>query len=158
MQADVNQSVHIVEGELLKYGTYAANTTGVSMRPLFKTHRDVAVLKKTDRTLKKYDIVLYTGASHKYILHRIIGVREECFIIRGDNTFVKEYVSRDRVLAYLVSFNRKGKHHTVDEFGYKFYSRFWNLIYPVRYLAHLMRRALGKIKRTVFRRGSKNDR
>lgn len=148
----------MIEDELSKYGTYAANTVGTSMQPLFKTHRDVAVLKKLDRTLKKYDVVLYTGASHKYILHRIIGVREDYFVIRGDNTFVKEYVSRDRILAYLVSFNRKGKHHTVDEFGYKLYSRFWNFIYPIRYFMLLLRRVLGKIKRTIFRRGTKNDR
>ena len=147
----------MIEDELLKYGTYATNTVGTSMQPLFRTHRDVAVLKKTDRVLKKYDVVLYTGASHKYILHRIIGVREDCYVIRGDNTFVKEYVSRERILAYLVSFNRKGKHHTVDEFGYRLYSRFWNLIYPIRYSANLFRRVLGKIKRTVFKKGKKND-
>ena len=148
----------MIEDELSKYGTYAANTVGTSMQPLFKTHRDVAVLKKPDRTLKKYDVVLYTGASHKYILHRIIGVREDYFVIRGDNTFGKEYVSRYRILAYLGSFNRKGKHHTVDEFGYKLYSRFWNFIYPIRYFMLLLRRVLGKIKRTIFRRGTKNDR
>lgn len=154
MITDNNPSL-MIEDELSKYGTYATNTVGTSMRPLFKTHRDVAVLKKPDRALKKYDVVLYTGQSHKYILHRIIGVREECFIIRGDNTFVKEYVSRDRVLAYLVSFNRKEKHHSADDFGYKLYSRFWNFIYPIRYFAHLLRRILGKIKRTVLRRREK---
>lgn len=155
MAMDLNQPEYVVEGELSKHGTYAANTTGVSMRPLFKTHRDVAVLKKPDRDLKKYDVVLYTGASHKYILHRIIGVRDDCFIIRGDNTFIKEYVSRDKILAYLVSFNRKGKHHTVDELGYRIYSRFWNSIYPIRYLVNLFCRALGKIKRMIFRGGKK---
>ncbi len=146
-----------IEDELNKYGTYATNTVGVSMQPLFKTHRDVAVLKKPDRDLKKYDVVLYIGASHKYILHRIIGVREECFIIRGDNTFVKEYVQRDKILAYLISFNRKGRRHAVEDFGYKLYSRFWNFIYPIRYLFNCFRRALIKIKRTVFRGEKKND-
>ena len=155
MQADVNQSVHIVEDELGKYGAYAVNTTGVSMRPLFITSRDVAVLKSLDRELKKYDVVLYTGASHKYILHRVIGVREDEFVIRGDNTFAKEYVKKERILAYLVSFNRKGKHYSTDDFGYKVYSRFWNFIYPIRYVAHLLRRALGKIKRKIFGKGNK---
>ena len=155
MRTDANQSVNIVEAEILKYGTYAANTTGVSMRPLFKTHRDVAVLKTPDRELKKYDVVLYTGASHKYILHRVIGVREDDFVIRGDNTFAKEYVKKERILAYLVSFNRKGKHYSTDNFGYKVYSRFWNFIYPIRYVAHLLRRALGKIKRKIFGKGNK---
>lgn len=156
MNVENNPSL-CIEDELNKYGTYATNTVGVSMQPLFKTHRDVVVLKKPDRDLKKYDVVLYTGASHKYILHRIIGVRDDCFVIRGDNTFIKEYVPRDRILAYLVSFNRKGKRHTVDEFGYKLYSRFWNFIYPIRYLINLFRRVLGKIKRMFLKGGKKND-
>lgn len=157
MTCENNPSLNI-EDELSKYGTYATNTVGVSMQPLFKTHRDVAVLKKPDRPLKKYDVVLYTGASHEYILHRIISIRKDCLVIRGDNNFFKEYVSPDRVLAYLVSFNRKGKHHTVDDFGYKLYSRFWNLIYPIRYLWRNLRRILSKIKRVILGRGKKSDR
>lgn len=154
MQTEKTQSL-CIEDELNKHGTYATNTNGVSMLPLFKTHRDVAVLKTPDRELKKYDVVLYTGASHKYILHRVIGVREDEFVIRGDNTFVKEYVKKERILAYLVSFNRKGKHHSTDDLWYKVYSRFWNFIYPVRYVTHFLRRTLGKIKRQIFGKGNK---
>ena len=121
-----------IEDELEKHGTYATNTVGVSMRPLFKTHRDAVALKKADGECKKYDVVLYTGKSGKYILHRIIGKKDRFYVIRGGNTYTKEYVPKECVLAVMVSFNRKGKHHSVEERGYKFYSRVWNFIYPVR--------------------------
>lgn len=136
-----------IEDELLKHGTYATNTVGVSMRPLFKTHRDAVVLKRAEGELKKYDVALYTDKRGRYILHRVIGKKGDYYVIRGDNTFVKEYVPRERVIAYMVSFNRKGKHHSTDERGYKLYARVWNFIYPVRFVFHIFLALLRKIKR-----------
>lgn len=138
-----------IEKQLEEYGTYATNTVGPSMRPLFKTHRDVVVLKRVDGALKKYDVALYR-IDGKYILHRVIGVRENHYVIRGDNTFIKEYVPKDKILGVMVSFNRDGKHHDVNEAGYKFYSVFWNFIYPIRRAFAAVRRILGKIKRKLF--------
>ena len=82
-----------VESELKKNGVYASVTSGVSMRPLFKTHRDMVILKKPNGVLKKYDVVLYKAGA-KYLLHRIIKVDTErnVYVIRGDNTFKLEYV------------------------------------------------------------------
>ena len=89
-----------IEDELDKHGTYATNTVGVSMRPLFKTRRDVVVLKTPDRRIKKYDVVMYVDSADRYILHRVIGERDGVYVIRGDNTFKKEYVPKNRVIAY----------------------------------------------------------
>ncbi len=130
--------------QLEKHGVYATNTQGKSMRPLFKTHRDAVVLKKLDREIKKYDVVLYT-VGDKYVLHRVIGKKDGAFVIRGDNTFKKEFVKDSSVIAYMVSFNRKGKHHSIDDFGYKLYSRVWNFIYPIRFLFHKFKALIRKI-------------
>lgn len=72
-------------------GVYASVTAGTSMRPLFKTHRDMIVVKKKEAPLKKYDVVLYKVGG-KYILHRVIGFDREraLCIIRGDNTYSKD--------------------------------------------------------------------
>lgn len=141
-----------VEEEIKEHGAYATNTVGTSMRPLFKTHRDVVLLKAPEREIKKYDVVFYSDEKGRHILHRVIGFRDGCFVIRGDNTFVKEYVPHERIIAYMVGFNRKGKHHSADEFGYKFYSRFWHCIYPIRLVWRKTRALLGKIKRAVFKK------
>ena len=138
-----------IEDELEEHGTYATNTSGVSMMPLFKTHRDVVVLEAPCRKIKKYDVVLYTDSLDRYILHRVIGIKKDIYVIRGDNTFRKELVPCERVIAYMISFNRKGKHHTVDEAGYKLYSRLWHFIYPIRFLWHKFRAYCGKIKRAL---------
>ena len=140
-----------IEDELSKHGSYATNTVGPSMRPLFKTHRDAVVLKSPDRDVKKYDVVMYTDPIGRYILHRVIAIKDNCYVIRGDNTFVKEYVPKDRVIAYMVAFNRKGKHHSTGERGYKFYSCAWNVIYPIRFLFHKFFAVCRKIKRKIKR-------
>ena len=138
-----------VEEQLQKYGSYASNTVGVSMRPLFKTHRDVVIIKRCDGIIKKYDVVLYKRGG-EYLLHRVIGIKEDVFVIRGDNTFTKEYVPRSEIIGVLVGFNRKGKRRNVTDFGYRLYSRFWNFLYPIRNLWRIVRTAFAKAYRKFF--------
>lgn len=123
-----------VESELRESGVYASVTKGSSMRPLFKTNRDVVILKRSDTEPRKYDVVLYKSGEGKYILHRIVKVLSDEFIIRGDNTYIPERVAKNRILATLTEFNRKGKKHSTEDFGYRLYSRLWNFIYPARFL------------------------
>ena len=151
-----NQSRETVEGELEKYGVYASVTSGVSMRPLFKTHRDVIIVKKPEGELKKYDVALYRAPGvESCILHRVIGVRDDVYLIRGDNTFVVERVPKDRIIAVLTEFNRAGKRHSVEDLGYRFYSRLWHYLYPFRYLWHELYRLMAKVYRFLFKRKKK---
>jgi signal peptidase I len=139
MSAEINK----IEDVLLRDGTYASVTSGVSMEPLFRTHRDMVIFKRAEGEMKKYDVVLYRSSGN-YVMHRIISVRAEDYVIRGDNTYTKEFVPKGDVIAVLVAFNRKGKRHEVSEVGYRFYSRLWHYLYPIRSLS---RRVRLKIKR-----------
>lgn len=141
----------IIESELELHGSYASVTRGVSMRPLFKTRRDMVIIAPPPSEFKKYDVVLYTGAGNKYTMHRIIGIDGDTLIIRGDNTYRREYVSKTKVIGILTEFNRRGKHHTVEDRGYKIYSRIWHYLYPVRHFFHLLRRLASKIKHAIFK-------
>ena len=135
-----------IEDVIQESGSYASITKGGSMLPLFKTARDVIIITPHTHPLKKYDVPLYKEGD-KYILHRIIAVDEEkkIYVIRGDNTFVKEYVPFDKVVGVLSSFNRKGKSISVYARGYKLYSRFWVAIYPIRHLLHSLKMLLRRI-------------
>jgi len=150
-----------VERELENNGVYASVTRGNSMEPLFKTHRDVVIVKRIDCELKPYDVALYRGNDGNYILHRVLKVKDDYYVIRGDNTFAKEYVPKCEVVGVLISFNRKGKEHSVSEFGYKLYSRLWRFIYPIRCIKRFLRRLAGRVYRFFFprkRKGVGNDR
>ena len=144
----------LVERELSEKGSYASVTKGISMQPLFRTQRDMVILTPPNRPLKRYDIVLYRGAGGEYILHRIIKVREDVFIIRGDNTYSREYVPKDRVIALLTAYNRKGKSSSPDSFSFKLYSRVWNYIYPLRYLYVKSRSLAYRAYRKLFKKNN----
>ncbi len=141
-----------IEAELAEYGTYVSNTRGYSMKPLLSHRRDVVIIMPPNGELKKYDVALYPKGESDYILHRVIAVREDCYIIRGDNTYVRERVPKDMVIGVMTEFTRAGKHHTCSDLSYRIYSRVWCAIYPLRLFFRNARIALGKIYRAVFRR------
>jgi len=155
MQGDLTNGAEYanIEEILSESGSFASVTNGVSMRPLFKTRRDMVILQKPVGALKKYDVALYR-VGERYILHRVIGFdkRREAYIIRGDNTFRREYVPHSAVIGVLTAFNRNGKYHTVTERGYKIYSVIWTAIYPLRWLLHQPRRVLSFIKRKISKK------
>lgn len=136
--------------ELLRRDGYLVyKTRGVSMRPLFRENRDLVTIRPLTGRLQKYDVPLYRRRGGGYLLHRVIGFKDGCYIIRGDNTFVREIVPESMVVGVLTEFKRKQKKHTVDETGYRVYARVWHFIYPVRLVLHKLRRLGGKIKRAL---------
>lgn len=155
LMSDLITGCVTVEEELEKFGSYASITRGTSMAPLFKTHRDVVVIEPINAELKKYDVVLYRNQQDQYVLHRIIKVKGDNLIIRGDNNFYIEYLRKSDIVGVLTQFNRKGKAYTVKSFGYLFYSRFWHIIYPLRYLKMKGKRLLAKVYRKIIGKGKK---
>ncbi len=147
----MSQKSHI-EQMLERDGVIVYKTRGVSMRPMLKQNRDLVTVRKFEGRLKKYDVPLYRRKTGGYVLHRIIGLKDDCYIIRGDNTFKKEYVPDSEVLGVLTEFKRKGRDHSVDSAGYKLYARFWNLIYPLRWVMRKSKVLGSKVKRFIFRR------
>lgn len=135
-----------IEQQLREQGFYVSTTVGVSMRPMLRNRRDrVIVLPVGPERLKKYDLPLYRRPDGKYILHRIIGVRDGQYIIRGDNTYAKEYVPDAWILGYVSDFYRGKRHIQTDARGYRFYARLWNFLYPLRYLYHLARSCAARV-------------
>lgn len=62
---------------------------GVSMLPLLRPNRDVVILENNLKP-EIYDVVLYKRDNGKYILHRIIDVDSNGYVMCGDNQFIKE--------------------------------------------------------------------
>ena len=150
-------------GEVLdKYGVHGTTTKGTSMQPLFRTHRDMIILAKPTSELKKYDVVLYNAPYGKNIMHRIIKVLPDKYLIRGDNTFIDEYIPKEDIIAVMIAFNRKGKRREVTSRSYRAYCVIWTAIYPIRKLIFKVRTAImrlgSKIKRRFFvRNGGENN-
>lgn len=94
------------------------------MEPMLHEMRDLVTLaRKTGERCRLHDVVLYKRGE-KYILHRIVQVREHDYVILGDNCFTKEYGITDAdILAVMVAFIRKGRNYTVDDPRYRRYVR-----------------------------------
>lgn len=121
--------------EILQNGGEVIFTiTGCSMLPMLYHRRDkVRLVKPQQMPLKKYDIPLFTRQDGKYILHRIVEVKAEGYVVIGDNQCVKEYpVLPLQILGVVKGFWRNGKYSSCDDFGYRVYCRLWVLLYPVR--------------------------
>jgi signal peptidase I len=153
--ADANPEapeVGTAERELREHGVYMTNTIGHSMEPFLSHHRDAVVIAAPQRPPKRYDVVLYPGKGGSYILHRIIKVKRDHYVIRGDNNYFREYVPKAKIIGVLVSFTRAGKRGQVTDLGYRLYSRRRVLCYPLRVFYRRARAALAKLYRAVFRR------
>ena len=141
-----------IEKILAEDGFYVSTTVGTSMLPMLRNRRDRVVIRPLgEEKLKKYDLPLYRRPDGKYVLHRIIGVREGYYIIRGDNTYRKEKVPTEWVLGYVAEFYRNEKHINVTQKKYRAYARLWNWIYPLRFLAVKCRAGLSKIKHAMIK-------
>jgi hypothetical protein len=136
------------EEYLKKYGTLTYRNVGTSMMPLIKQGRDIFTLvRKGEARCKKYDVVLYRRSANKYIMHRIIEVRENDYVILGDNCISKEYgITDDDIIGVMTEFVRKGKKYTVDDNAYKCYVKIWCSLSGIRIL---LKKAKINLKRLI---------
>ena len=147
--------INAVEEALQTQETAAFLTSGASMRPLLRAHRDIVVIEKPVHPLGIGDVPLYkkVGVS-KLILHRIIDIAPDgTYVIRGYNTYQKEYVSQSDVVGVMTAIYRGGKYiDCATSKGYKIYIKLNRFFYPLRWLWKTKIRAtLGKIKRKIIK-------
>lgn len=137
-----------------KYGTYTGLTMGTSMRPLLHQQKDNIIVVKPKARLKKYDVALYVTDYGKYIMHRVVEVHPDHYIITGDNLLAKEYVTDDMICGKLAGFYKNGKKYVDCENGklYKIYSRVWVALKPLRPISIFAQRGFSFIKRKVFKK------
>ncbi len=138
--------------ELLKRdGKLIYKTRGVSMEPMLRQNRDLVVLETPTARLKPYDVALYKRGT-ALVLHRVLQVKEDHYLIRGDNTYSMEKVPDDAVLGVLTSFQRKGKQISVTNGRYQLYVKLWCAIYPLRFLAVKGMRVVRRTAKWILRR------
>lgn len=126
-------------------GEFKMIATGTSMMPLLRNGKDTIVLIKHPSKLKKYDVPLYRRSDGSFVLHRIVGINKDGYILCGDHQYVKEYgVKHSDVVAILKGFYKDGKYTDCDDFLYKCYSRYWTNSRPLRIF---IRRVKSKLRR-----------
>ena len=152
----MSDGVQSFESIIERDGRLVYSNVGTSMLPLIRQGRDLLVIEKPSGRLKKYDIPLYKRTSGQYVLHRIIKVRENDYVICGDNRIKKEYgVTDGQIVGVLTAIIRNGKEKKLDSFPIRLFARIHCALYPLRYAVKKTGYALRRLKGSA-RRNNKN--
>lgn len=141
--------------ELRAGHTIIAQTVGDSMKPLLHQGLTQVVLVPVSGPLKRGDLPLYQRPSGKYVLHRVVDVRQGVYYTRGDNRFGEEQVEPGWVLGVMSAVIREGKTTPVTDPAYRRYVRFWLASYPVRHFFDRLRRLPGILRRALTGEGGR---
>ena len=116
------------------------------MMPLIKQDRDLVVIEPVHDRLKKFDVPLYKRDNGKYILHRVLKVRRDDYVMCGDNRWAKEYGIQDRqIIGVFTAVIRNGKEIKVTDTKYRLYVHLWCDLFPVRaFIVHVISK-IGRI-------------
>ena len=141
------------EQVLQEHGQLVYTNVGDSMWPLLHEGRDLMVIdKKPEGRMKKYDAILYKRPCGKYIMHRILKVRQDDYVLCGDNRWLREFGVKDEwILGVLTAVVRKGKRVSVTSWKYRLYVHIWCDFYWIR--AFILRGwgVMRKIVRKIFK-------
>jgi hypothetical protein len=126
----------LMKETLQNSGEVIFTPSGSSMLPLLRNRKEkVCIVKPQENPLKKYDMPLFVRNNGQYILHRILAVKADGYVIIGDNQYVKEYrVQHSQVIGVVKGIWRNGKYISCEDFWYQAYCRAWVWIYPLRWL------------------------
>lgn len=123
------------EEEISHTGKLIYTNVGDSMMPLIRQNRDLLIIEKVSGRLKKYDVPLYKRDSGQYVLHRIIKVRKDDYVMCGDNRWQKEYgITNRHIIGVLTGVIRDGKTISVNDKKYRLYVHLWCDFFHVRAL------------------------
>lgn len=138
-----------IEDIISSQGIYVCTTSGSSMYPMLRDRRDTVAVSPCRGRLKKNDIPLYRRGE-QYVMHRIIKVLPDSYIIRGDNCAHSEYgITDENIIGVLTEFYRGDKHIDLNGIPYRLYviSARWS--YPFRYVYYSVKGLAAELKRKI---------
>ena len=150
-------SAHGVEQTLESVGEIVVAVSGRSMMPMLRDRKDAVVVKKLDRPLRRHDVALYRMPTGKLLIHRVLKVRKDCYVIRGDNRPNTEYIKPEWIIGVLKEFHRAGKKYDCETSRlYKAYIVWVRGSFPVRRCWYAIRDTYVSLKHRLFGKPKSN--
>lgn len=139
------------EEEIAHNGFLLYRNVGDSMLPLIRQGKDLLLIaRKPQGRLNKYDVPLYRRDSGQYVLHRILKVRKNDYILCGDNRWRRETGITDRhIIGVLTAVIRDGQKLPVTDQRYRLYVHLWCDLFYLRAAVLWCRDLPGRIKRKL---------
>lgn len=150
---DIGEIVPLMKEQMDNNGKVRFTPKGNSMLPLLRNNMDVVTMSKPEFPLAKYSIAFYQRKNGQYVLHRVVKRKDNKYTMRGDNQLTNEPgITEEQIIAYVTSFERKGKQYNISDKKYKIYCFLWVHSVWVRKLYKISRRMAGKVKRKILRK------
>ena len=138
------------EDILARDGRLVYTSVGDSMHPFLRSGEDLLVIERITGRLKKYDVPLYRRDSGRYVLHRVVKVRRDDYVLCGDNRYRRETGITDRhVLGVLTAIVRKGETLSVNDPAYRRRVRLWCGLYGLRAVILWTKELPGRVRRKL---------
>ncbi len=98
------------EDVISEKGQLIYTNVGDSMYPLIQP-RDLLVIKKLSRPIRRFDVPLYKRDSGQYVLHRVMKIKKDgSYVMCGDNRSLLECGITDRhIIGILTDIIRNGQ-------------------------------------------------
>lgn len=140
--------------ELEKNGAIAFVPRGNSMWPIIKNHKQSVIIRKKELSerLKPLDVAFYLRKNGAFVLHRVISLTEQGYVMCGDSQYALEQVEEGQVFGVLEGFYKGKKYVKATDTKYikkvkKWYSR--KFLRKLRLKCFYLRnRIINKLKRT----------
>lgn len=141
---------HIIRETLGMGKSFKISPNGGSMLPLIVQGRDSVYIKSPVGRLKKYDIAFYKRDNGKFVLHRVVKVKKDSYVMCGDNQLILEEGVKDRhIIGVVCKLECNGKTFSADDKAYKRYVFMRVNTRFIRKIKNLFQRATRKIKRIL---------
>ena len=120
-------------------GFLIIHPVGVSMLPLLRGGKDTVELVAPD-AVSLHDVIWYRRPDGEYVLHRVVGIEGDTFVLCGDHQIAREHgVCREDILGVMRGFYRGERHVSVDNMWYRAYVALWSHMLLRRVVLKLMR-------------------
>jgi hypothetical protein len=150
--------VSTFEDILDREGRLVYTNVGTSMMPLLRQRHDLMVIeKKGPERLHWLDVPLFKRDNGQYVLHRVMWVRKNDYVICGDNQWYLERGITDKhILGVLVQVDRDGKVLDMRSPKMRIYGLLQWFCYPLRACWLIGRSVPGAILRRIRRYKAKH--
>ncbi|MEA5019229.1 MAG: S24/S26 family peptidase [Gordonibacter sp.] len=139
-----------IEDTLEREGVYVSTTVGSSMWPMLRNRRDTIVIRPVSGSLSRYEVPLFRRGND-YVLHRVVRVLPDSYVMCGDNCAEQELgVTDDQIVGVLKEFYRGKRRVRHDARAYRAYARIWCAFYPLRRVRKRVLKRMARKARTLF--------
>lgn len=104
--------------ELEKNNAIAFVPGGNSMWPILKNRGQSVIVERKTQRLKPLDVAFYTRANGTFVLHRVMEVKENGYVMCGDSQLNLEPVLEENVFGVMSAFYDKDKLVSVTDEKY----------------------------------------